>query len=141
MTSEAKSINCTHCHSPIPEGRGGKFNKPKYCSSGCARMASYYRKTAEERSEMNARYNQRRHEVHLLPRVRSLIRTAKGITPGSSLARYLVVTTLNHAYRDWRMAHALQYQKARDALATLAGGHRQLEWFEEQLFQMKAETI
>lgn len=86
---------------------------------------------------MNARWNRGRHERHLLPRVKSILRVAKEITPGSSLGRYLVITTLAHAQRDWKMAHALNYSQARDALATLIGSHAALEYVEDQIVLME----
>lgn len=138
--TQSNVITCSHCANPIPEGRGGKTNTPKYCSDNCGRMARYYRIPAADRVQMNARFNQRRHEVHLLPRVRSILRLAKEVRPGSYLARYLVITTLAHAQRDWKLAHALNYAKARDAMAHLIGGHIALEYVEDQIATITTET-
>ena len=49
-----------------------------------------------------------------------------------------------------KLAHALTYAQARDALARMAGSHRGLEWLEDEIAkidpsdlfnQMKAETV
>lgn len=129
-TSNNSNDTCARCSSPIPTTRKTRNGT---CSTNCSRMANYYGKTPEERTEMNARRNRGRHERHLLPRVKSILRVAKAITPGSYLGRYLVVTTLAHAQRDWKMSHALSYGKAREAMAKLAGSEEHLLHLEDQI--------
>lgn len=94
-------------------------------------MATYQRKSLEERREINRRSNQRRAERDLLPRVRSLVELSKAITPGTPLSQYAAACVLAHAPNDWRWTHAMNFNAARGALERLCGSPDQLEKMED----------
>jgi len=123
---------CAHCSAPLPANANPQR---KYCNHAHARMASYYRKTPEERAEINKRSNTRRFKNDLLPRIRLLANMPAEFTPGSEDAQFAVAVFLTMAQMDWRTQHALNFKTAREALAAMAGGYEALEEIEEQVFE------
>lgn len=119
---------CRQCGDTIPETRS---SRALYCNSNCGRVATYQRKSLEERREINRRSNKRRSERDLLPRVRSIVELSKMITPGTPLSQYVAACVIAHAVNDWRWAHALNFNAASGALERMCGDPELLEIFQE----------
>lgn len=126
------------CHKPVP-ARRLKY-RAIYCSSNCSRVGVYWRKTEEERQEINKRSNQYRFREKLLPRLQSISKAKElPIPPGHPVAQWIVQRFLLEGYSDWRWGLALNFLQAREALAHLAGGFDKLDQIETALEQKAAE--
>ena len=132
MTNEVTKTatrTCKQCEGPIPEH---KIASAQYCHLNCARVASYQRKSPEARAKINKQSNDRRMKQDLLPILRSISHIPDyGITPGSDVAKFAVVCFLLEGMKKWKLQHALNFNQARNTLATLAGGHDELDELEE----------
>ena len=130
MTTQTATRTCKQCEGPIPEH---KIASAQYCHLNCARVASYHRKSPEARAAYNKQSNDRRMEKDLLPILRTLGRSAgeAEIIEGTPLGRYVVGMFLLERMSNWKLHHALNFNQARNTLATLAGGHDELDELEE----------
>ena len=141
MTIEAETRICASpkCAKPIPETRQ---KRAIYCCSGCNRVATYYRKTEDERRQINMRSNKYRFEKRIKPRIHSLLAgKALPIQSGNPAAIWVIQCLLLQAQSDWGLSLALNYAATRETLAHLAGGHEALLAIEDGLSMLIAETI
>jgi hypothetical protein len=125
----ASPRTCHHCEGPIPEHMNANT---RFCHGNCSRVAGYQRRSPEERAEINKRSNYRRYKQDLLPILRSVSHIPDyGLAAGSDVAKLAVACFLIERLRNWKLNLALNYEQARNKLATLAGGDDEFEALED----------
>ena len=131
--------SCGYCGADVPPNRD-KWCSPR-CSNNGSRVASYQRKTPEERAEINKRSNDRRYQKDLKPKIDDIVAFSEEITPGGPIARYVVGALYVQSIKDWKLRHALHYGMVREALADMAGGWDELTEIETTVEERMIEVM